>query len=114
MYFPSPLPTTRLSISTSAVPTGPSPQSRPKPGNRSTSGSASKLAAKRGDAARSGLGGVLEEDGEEVIAIVRAPLSMYDDSNVSEDWDESGAVWASLGREELCLWRIRVSFGADP
>lgn len=48
-----------------------------------------------------------------MIAIVRAPIGVVEEgsgpSNAADDLDESSVVWASLGREELCLWRVRVS-----
>jgi hypothetical protein len=49
------------------------------------------------------LGGLQEEEGEEVLSIVRGP----------EIDDEEGlgggeAVWAALGREEVSVWSVRV------
>ncbi|GAA6008268.1 RIC1 family protein [Rhodotorula paludigena] len=89
MYFPSPLPTTRLSISTSALPVGPSPA--PKASLYKTPGRPSKGKFK------DSLGGVQEEEGEEVLDIARGPC------------DPSGgrALWAALGREEVSVWAIR-------
>ncbi|GJN88122.1 hypothetical protein Rhopal_001078-T1 [Rhodotorula paludigena] len=89
MYFPSPLPTTRLSISTSALPVGPSPA--PKASLYKTPGRPSKGKFK------DSLGGVQEEEGEEVLDISRGPC----------DPDGGRALWAALGREEVSVWAIR-------
>ena len=93
VYFPSPLPTTRLSVSTSAIPSAPSPTHRPKlaPGR----GSRSKF--------KDSLGGLQEEEGEEVLSIVRGPE--IDDEEGSGGGE---AVWAALGREEVSVWSVRV------
>ncbi|KAK4051297.1 WD40 repeat protein [Microbotryomycetes sp. JL221] len=89
MYFPSPLPTTRLSVTTGAVPSAPSPVARPKLTPRS---SKAKF--------RDSLGGVQEEEGEEVIMITRGP-EMDDEEGSGE------ALWAALGREDVSVWSIR-------
>ncbi|GAA5891765.1 hypothetical protein JCM5296_001855 [Sporobolomyces johnsonii] len=94
VYFPSPLPTTRLSISTSALPTGPSPTL--KSTIYKTPGRASKGKFK------DKLGGVQEEEGEEILSIVRGPEA--------DDDDGSGfrtTLWAALGREEVSVWSTR-------
>ncbi|GAA6007995.1 hypothetical protein JCM11491_006569 [Sporobolomyces phaffii] len=87
MYFPSPLPVTRLSLATSFTPLGPSSASRPSTPYR-TPGRPPKGKFK-GDA----LGGVQEEEGEQVLAIVAAPT----DPN----------LWATLGREDVAVWSHR-------
>ncbi|KAM0787921.1 hypothetical protein ACM66B_006127 [Microbotryomycetes sp. NB124-2] len=89
MYFPSPLPTTRLSVSTGAVPSAPSPVARPKLTPRS---SKAKF--------RDSLGGVQEEEGEELIMVARGP-EMDDEEGSGE------ALWAALGREDVSVWSIR-------
>ena len=92
MYFPSPLPTTRLSVSTSALPSAPSPLAK-APTHKPQRGGKGKF--------KESLGGVLEEEGEEILSIVRGP---------DLDPDElGGGVWAVLAREELTIWSIRVS-----
>lgn len=94
MYFPSPLPTTRLSISTSALPIGPSTPPRP------TSLKPSSSRNSKGKFKES-LGGVLEEEGEEVVSIVCGfEPGIY---------EEGSGIWAVLGREEVSIWSIRVS-----
>lgn len=96
MYFPSPLPTTRLSVSTSAIPSAPSAN---KPGSQTykTPGRGSKSKFK------DSLGGVQEEEGEEVLSIVRGP-------EIDDDEGAGGqALWAALGREEVSVWSVRVS-----
>lgn len=98
MYFPSPLPTTRLSLSTSFTPLGPASSSRPSTPYR-TPGRPPKGKFK-GDS----LGGVQEEEGEEVLAIVKGPT---DDNN---ERDGARTLWAVLGREEVSVWSTRVSF----
>lgn len=91
-YFPSPLPTTRLSVSTTAVPAAPSPTARPP---------TFKSSANRGKKSkfRDSLGGLQEEEGEEVLSIVRGP---------EPDDEEGSGVWAVLGREDVSVWSIRV------
>lgn len=93
VYFPSALPTTRLSISTAALPSAPSPTTRPAVYKTPGRGSKSRF--------RDKLGGLLEEDGEEVLSISRCPQLNRTD-------DEPG-LWAVLGREEFSLWSIRAS-----
>jgi hypothetical protein len=97
MYFPSPLPTTRLSVSTSAVPVGPSPTL--KTTVYKTPGRPAKGKFK------DSLGGVLEEEGEEILSIARGP----DASTDSTGQAPRQTLWAALGREELSVWSIRVS-----
>lgn len=94
MYFPSPLPTTRLSISTSALPVGPSAPTRPAPLKASSSrNSKGKF--------KESLGGVLEEEGEEVVSIINGfQVDIF---------EEGSGIWAVLGREEVSIWSIRVS-----
>ncbi|GAA6042843.1 hypothetical protein JCM8097_004456 [Rhodosporidiobolus ruineniae] len=95
MYFPSPLPTTRLSLSTSFLPTGPSPPA--KTAVYKTPGRPAK-GKFRGE-----LGGVQEEEGEEVLEIVRGP-----DLDDGETGQGSGrTLWAALGREEVSVWSTR-------
>jgi len=96
MYFPSPLPTTRLSLSTSFTPLGPSSASRPSTPYR-TPGRPPKGKFK-GDS----LGGVQEEEGEQVLAIVKGPTE-----GIRRD---GRTLWAVLGREEVSVWCTRVSF----
>jgi hypothetical protein len=48
------------------------------------------------------LGGVQEEEGEEVLSIVRGPE--IDD----EEGGGGQALWAALGREEVSVWSVRV------
>ncbi|BGP22387.1 ribosome control protein 1 domain containing protein [Rhodotorula toruloides] len=95
MYFPSPLPTTRLSISTSAVPVGPSLSAKTLV--YKTPGRPSKGKFK------DSLGGVQEEEGEEILDIVRGPEFA--------DGESAGAtrqtLWVALGREEVSVWSIR-------
>ncbi|GAA5895098.1 Ric1p [Sporobolomyces salmoneus] len=91
MYFPSPLPTTRLSLSTSFTPLGPSSASRPSTPYR-TPGRPPKGKFK-GDL----LGGVQEEEGEEVLAIEKSPYAGRD----------GRVLWAVLGREEVSVWCTR-------
>ncbi|TKA57063.1 hypothetical protein B0A53_01019 [Rhodotorula sp. CCFEE 5036] len=95
MYFPSPLPTTRLSVSTSAVPVGPSPTL--KTTVYKTPGRPAKGKFK------DSLGGVLEEEGEEILSIARGP----DASTDSTGQAPRQTLWAALGREELSVWSIR-------
>jgi hypothetical protein len=97
VYFPSPLPTTRLSISTSSVPSAPSPITKPAVYKTPGRGVKSRFKDK--------LGGLLEEDGEEVISISQCPP-------VGRGEDEVG-LWAVLGREEFSLWSIRVRTNAS-
>ena len=101
MYFPSPLPTTRLSVSTSAVPIGPSPTL--KTTVYKTPGRPAKGKFK------DSLGGVLEEEGEEILSITRGP----DASTSSTGQAPRQTLWAALGREELSVWSIRVSRFVD-
>ncbi|GAA5957240.1 hypothetical protein JCM3765_000401 [Sporobolomyces pararoseus] len=91
MYFPSPLPTTRLSLSTSFTPLGPSSASRPSTPYR-TPGRPPKGKFK-GDL----LGGVQEEEGEQVLEIVKC----------SQPDLQGKTLWASLGREEVNVWCTR-------
>ncbi|GAA6063151.1 hypothetical protein JCM10212_006309 [Sporobolomyces blumeae] len=105
MYFPSPLPTTRLSLSTSFVPSGPSPLSRPSTPYR-TPGRPSKGKFK------DSLGGVQEEEGEEVVAIAKGPDvdddRVHDDLSGHDDGDRPlRGLWAVLGREEVSIWSTR-------
>ncbi|GAA5876832.1 hypothetical protein JCM3774_000784 [Rhodotorula dairenensis] len=93
MYFPSPLPTTRLSVSTSAVPVGPSPTL--KTTVYKTPGRPAKGKFK------DSLGGVLEEEGEEILSIVRGPDAS------TQAGPRPQTLWAALGREELSVWCIR-------
>ncbi|GAA5979590.1 hypothetical protein JCM10908_002976 [Rhodotorula pacifica] len=95
MYFPSPLPTTRLSVSTSAVPVGPSPTL--KTTVYKTPGRPAKGKFK------DSLGGLLEEEGEEILSIARGP----DASSVHDGHAPRQTLWAALGREELSVWSIR-------
>jgi hypothetical protein len=88
VYIPSPLPTTRLSISTSFVPSPPSTAPVPLP-----------LSSRKKH--QDSLGGVREEEEEVVRRIVRGPASV--------EGDEGAGVWAVLGREEVTVWSIRVS-----
>ena len=94
MYFPSPLPTTRLSLSTSFTPLGPASSSRPSTPYR-TPGRPPKGKFK-GDS----LGGVQEEEGEQVLEIVKCD---------KPDPNHGTTLWASLGREEVNVWSTRVS-----
>ncbi|GAA5952681.1 hypothetical protein JCM21900_000402 [Sporobolomyces salmonicolor] len=94
LYFPSPLPTTRLSISTSALPTGPSPTL--KSNIYKTPGRASKGKFK------DKLGGVQEEEGEEILSIVRGP-----EADDEEGTGFGTTLWAALGREEVSVWSTR-------
>lgn len=98
MYFPSPLPTTRLSISTSEVPVGPSPSA--KTSVYKTPGRPSKGKFK------DSLGGVQEEEGEEILSIVRGP-EVGDGENAGAS---PQTLWVALGREEVSVWSIRVRF----
>ncbi|BGO89111.1 hypothetical protein NBRC10512_003856 [Rhodotorula toruloides] len=95
MYFPSPLPTTRLSISTSEVPVGPSPSA--KTSVYKTPGRPSKGKFK------DSLGGVQEEEGEEILSIVRGP-EVGDGENAGAS---PQTLWVALGREEVSVWSIR-------
>ncbi|GAA6025117.1 hypothetical protein JCM10207_000636 [Rhodosporidiobolus poonsookiae] len=88
MYFPSPLPTTRLSLSTSFLPTGPAPPAKTQV--YKTPGRPAKGKFK------DSLGGVQEEEGEEILAIVRGP-----------NCDDGKTLWAALGREEVSVWSTR-------
>ncbi|GAA5973403.1 hypothetical protein JCM11641_003115 [Rhodosporidiobolus odoratus] len=95
MYFPSPLPTTRLSLSTSFLPTGPSPPAKTQVYKTPGRPSRGKF--------KGALGGVQEEEGEEVLAIVRGPA-------VESEADSDGVgrtLWAALGREEVSVWSTR-------
>ncbi|GAA5849964.1 hypothetical protein JCM9279_002475, partial [Rhodotorula babjevae] len=100
MYFPSPLPATRLSVSTSALPVGPAPPQPTRP--YKTPGRPSKGKFK------DSLGGLLEEEGEEIIDIARGP-----DCDEGEGDDAASlpagarCLWASLGREEFSVWSTR-------
>lgn len=91
MYIPSPLPTTRLSISTSALPylsplvKIPTFKAPLRPNGKG------KFTGR--------LGGVLEEEGEEIIGIARA----------IPNEDDEIALWSVLGREEVSIWFMRVS-----
>ncbi|GAA5879805.1 hypothetical protein JCM8547_005190 [Rhodosporidiobolus lusitaniae] len=96
MYFPSPLPTTRLSNSTSFLPTGPSPPS--KTTIYKTPGRPSKGKFKES------LGGVQEEEGEEILAIVRGPDV---EDNGLTGGTSGRTLWAALGREEVSVWSTR-------
>lgn len=80
-------------MSTSFLPALPSPAARP-PTFKAPRGGKGKF--------KDSLGGLLEEEGEEVIAIARAP-----DRPPGEE-DEGGRYWAVLGREEISIWTIRV------
>lgn len=44
---------------------------------------------------------MLEEEGEEVLSIIRGP-------DLDPD-EQGGGIWAVLGREEVSIWSIRVS-----
>lgn len=99
MYFPSPLPTTRLSLSTSFLPTGPSPASKTQV--YKTPGRPAKGKFKES------LGGVQEEEGEEILSIVRGPEVDDNGQRLS-----GRTLWASLGREEVSVWSSRVR--SDP
>ncbi|GAA6042811.1 hypothetical protein JCM8097_004437 [Rhodosporidiobolus ruineniae] len=104
MYFPSPLPTTRLSLSTSFLPTGPLPLA--KTAVYKTPGRPAK-GKFRGE-----LGGVQEEEGEEVLEIVRGP-----DLGDGETGQGTGrTLWAALGREEVGIQGTQPSmrFGHVP
>ncbi len=97
MYFPSTLPVTRLSVSTSDIPAVPSRKEKPSPLRPASRGSP------RAKFNGNDLGGVQEEEAESVIAICRA-----DDEEI--DRNESGSkVWAVLGREDLSIWYFKVS-----
>lgn len=101
MYFPSPLPTTRLSVSTSALPVGPAPPQRTRP--YKTPGRPSKGKFK------DSLGGLLEEEGEEIIDIARGPDCDDDDGDDAASLPAGArCLWASLGREEFSVWSTRV------
>lgn len=95
MYFPSPLPTTRLSVSTAAVPVGPAPAL--KTTVYKTPGRPAKGKFK------DSLGGVQEEEGEEILSIARGPAVDALDGSAARQ-----TLWAALGREELTVWSIRV------
>ncbi|GAA5919951.1 hypothetical protein JCM6882_000223 [Rhodosporidiobolus microsporus] len=95
MYFPSPLPTTRLSLSTSFLPTGPAPPA--KTAVYKTPGRPPRGKFK-GE-----LGGVQEEEGEEILAIVRGPD--LDGETAGGSWGRT--LWAALGREEVSVWSTR-------
>ncbi|BGP53439.1 WD40 repeat protein [Rhodotorula sphaerocarpa] len=94
MYFPSPLPTTRLSVSTAAVPVGPAPAL--KTTVYKTPGRPAKGKFK------DSLGGVQEEEGEEILSIARGPAVDALDGSAARQ-----TLWAALGREELTVWSIR-------
>ena len=96
MYIPSPLPTTRLSVSTSALPSSPSPAPKAPTFLSPLKNAKGKYTGK--------LGGVLEEEGEEIIAIASAH---------NDELAPNGGLWAVLGREEVTVWCIRVSFNLD-
>lgn len=85
MYFPSSVPISRLSYSTSFTPLGPSSQSRPSTPYR-TPGRPNK-----GKFSGGGLGGVQEEEGEQILSITRGP-------------SPSSRLWAVLAREEFSVW----------
>ncbi|GAA5829201.1 hypothetical protein JCM11251_004158 [Rhodosporidiobolus azoricus] len=95
MYFPSPLPTTRLSLSTSFLPTGPAPPA--KTAVYKTPGRPPRGKFK-GE-----LGGVQEEEGEEILAIVRGP----DLDGKHAGGSSERSLWAALGREEVSVWSTR-------
>lgn len=99
MYFPSPLPTTRLSLSTSFLPTGPSPPAKTQVYKTPGRPSRGKF--------KGALGGVQEEEGEEVLAIVRGPAV---ESEANSD-GVGRTLWAALGREEVSVWSTRVRRG---
>ncbi|BGP45572.1 WD40 repeat protein [Rhodotorula kratochvilovae] len=102
MYFPSPLPTTRLSVSTSALPVGPAPAQPSR--LYKTPGRPSKGKFK------DSLGGVQEEEGEEIIDIACGPASDRDDDAGDDDAPPppgGRTLWAALGREELSVWSTR-------
>ncbi|GAA5924449.1 RIC1 family protein [Sporobolomyces koalae] len=103
MYFPSPLPTTRLSLSTSFTPTGPSAASRPSTPYR-TPGRPPKGKFK-GDF----LGGVQEEEGEQVLQIVLGPRPRIRPRSRSyaQHHEDDRTLWAVLAREEVSVWSIR-------
>ncbi|BGP18933.1 hypothetical protein JCM10213_005480 [Rhodosporidiobolus nylandii] len=95
MYFSSPLPTTRLSLSTSFLPTGPSPPAKTQVYKTPGRPSSRKF---KGE-----LGGVQEEEGEEILAIVRGPAA-----DEEKETDGVGrTLWAALGREEVSVWSTR-------
>lgn len=50
------------------------------------------------------MGGVLEEEGEDVLEIVKGPSE-----GDGAEADDGSCVWAALGREELSVWTIRVN-----
>ncbi|GAA6048193.1 hypothetical protein JCM3770_003704 [Rhodotorula araucariae] len=97
MYFPSPLPTTRLSVSTAALPVGPAPASTARPYKTPGRPSRGKF--------KDSLGGVQEEEGEEIIDIACGPTCDDDDGDLPPPAHRT--LWASLGREELSVWSIR-------
>lgn len=102
MYFPSPLPTTRLSVSTSALPVGPAPPQATRV--YKTPGRPAKGKFK------DSLGGLLEEEGEEIIAIASGPDPDADNGDDDEGDRPAGgrSLWAALGREEFSVWATRV------
>ncbi|KAI5481005.1 ribosome control protein 1 domain containing protein [Pseudohyphozyma bogoriensis] len=78
-------------VSTSALPATPSPVQKP-PTFKQPRGGKGKF--------KESLGGVLEEEGEEVISIVRGPERAPGD-------DEETTYWALLAREEISIWSVR-------
>ncbi|KDE04043.1 hypothetical protein MVLG_05482 [Microbotryum lychnidis-dioicae p1A1 Lamole] len=91
MYVPSPLPSTRLSTTTSALPSVPC--STVKPTAYKTPGRGAHPRFKHS------LGGLLEEEGEELIAIASATDEL-------DHQLDHGGFWAVLTREELSVWTV--------
>ncbi|SCV72828.1 BQ2448_4365 [Microbotryum intermedium] len=97
MYVPSPLPSTRLSTTTSALPSVPCSTVKPTPYKTPGRGPHARF--------KDSLGGLLEEEGEELIAIARAPGVDGVDGDDEKDQDHGG-LWAVLTREELSVWTV--------
>ncbi|SCZ92024.1 BZ3500_MvSof-1268-A1-R1_Chr5-3g08288 [Microbotryum saponariae] len=95
MYVPCALPSTRLSTTTSALPSVPCSTVKPTPYKTPGRGPHPRF--------KHSLGGLLEEEGEELIAIASATDEIEVDDQHQLD---HGGFWAVLTREELSVWTV--------